>query len=97
MSDWQPIETAPKPESGRRKVIDVWCVTDDHASAEFYFGATMSGVKDRMMWQGRVTDVYWLHGAWRPVSGLILHALTVTPTHWQPLPDPPVVPEDQQP
>jgi len=88
-SGWQPIETAPKPESGRRKVIDVWCVTDDHEAAEFYFGNTMSGVKDRMLWQGRVSEVYWRDGAWRPVSGLRRHALTVTPTHWMPLPAPP--------
>jgi hypothetical protein len=87
---WQPIETAPRSE-GRRKVIDVWCVTDDHESAKFYFGASMSGVKDQMLWQGRVTDVYWRDGAWRPVCGLQLHALTVTPTHWRALPDPPEV------
>lgn len=86
---WQPIETAPKPESGRRKVIDVWCVTDDHDAAKFYFGNTMSGVKDRMLWQGRVSEVYWLDGAWRPATGLRMHHLTVTPTHWMPLPRPP--------
>ena len=86
---WQPMESAPRPESGRRKVIDVWCVTDDHESAKFYFGNTMSGVKDRMMWQGRVCEVYWLDGAWRPATGLRLHGLTVTPIAWMPLPDAP--------
>lgn len=89
MTDWQPIETAPRPSRGRRKVIDVWCVTDDHESAKFYFGNTMCGVKDRMMWQGRVNEVYWLDGAWRPATGLRMHGLTVTPTHWMPLPLPP--------
>lgn len=89
MSEWQPIETAPRPEHGRRKVIDVWCVTDDHEAAQFYFGATMRGVKGQMLWQGRVCDVRWLEGAWRPVNGLTRHALTVTPTHWKPLPDAP--------
>lgn len=92
---WQPISTAPKPERGRRKVIDVWCVTDDRASAEFYFGATMAGVKDRMMWQGRVSEVYWRDGAWRPANGLRLHGLTVTPTHWMDLPLLPA-PEDSR-
>jgi hypothetical protein len=90
---WQPIATAPKPPSGRRKVVDVWCVTDDHEAAKFYFGNTMSGVKDRMMWQGRVCEVYWLDGAWRPATGLRLHGLTVTPTHWMPLPAPPTTEE----
>ena len=89
MSDWQPISTAPRHENGRRRVIDVWAVTDDHASAEFYFGQTMCGVKDEPLWQGRVCEVYWRDGAWRPVSGLQRHALTVTPTHWMSLPDPP--------
>ena len=88
-SGWQPMETAPRPERGRRKVIDVWCVTDDHESAKFYFGNTMSGVKDQMLWQGRVSEVYWLDGAWRPATGLRMHGLTVTPTHWMPLPEPP--------
>jgi deoxycytidylate deaminase len=88
-SPWQPMETAPRAESGRRKVIDVWCVTDDHESAKFYFGATMSGVKDQMLWQGRVSEVYWLDGAWRPATGLRMHGLTVTPVAWMPLPDPP--------
>ena len=87
---WQPIETAPKPERGRRKVIDVWCVTDDHEAAQFYFGRTLCGVKDEMRWQGRVCEVYWLDGAWRPATGLRLHGLTVTPTHWMPLPNPPI-------
>ena len=98
MSEWQPIETAPKPARGRRRhVIDVWCVTDDHESAQFYFGATMSGVKDLVMWQGRVSEVYWLEGAWRPVGGLVRHGLTVTPTHWMPLPDPPVAQTEPKP
>lgn len=89
MSEWQPIETAPRPTRGRRKVIDVWAVTDDHESAKFYFGNTMCGVKDQMLWQGRVCEVYWLDGAWRPATGLRMHGLTVTPTHWMPLPDAP--------
>jgi len=87
---WQPIETAPRPTRGRRKVIDVWCVTDDLASAKFYFMNTCRGVKDQMMWQGRVCEVYWLDGAWRPATGLRMHGLTVTPTHWMPLPESPL-------
>jgi hypothetical protein len=90
---WQDIATAPRP-SGRRKVIDVWCYTDDHEAAKFYFGASMCGVKDRTMWQGRVCDVYWRDGAWRPVGGIQHHSLTVTPTHWIDLPAPPSVAVD---
>jgi hypothetical protein len=89
MSEWQPIETAPRHEEGRKAIIDVWAVTDDLESARFYFGASMCGVKDEHMWQGRVCGVYWRNGAWRPISGLQMHALTVTPTHWMPLPEPP--------
>jgi hypothetical protein len=93
--DWHPIATAPRPSHGRKKYVDLWCVTDDHESAKFYFGATMCGVKDQMLWQGRVTDVYWLDGAWRPGTGLRMHGLTVTPTHWMPLPAPPHQETDQ--
>ncbi len=89
MSEWQPMETAPRPSRGRKKVIDVWAVTDDPAAAAFYFGNTRSGVKDQMLWQGRVAEVYWLDGAWRPATGIRMHALTVTPIAWMPLPAPP--------
>lgn len=89
MSHWQPIETAPKPERGRKVIIDVWAVTDDYESARFYFGNTCCGVKDEMQWQGRVSEVYWFKGAWRPATGLMMHGLMVTPTHWMPLPEPP--------
>jgi hypothetical protein len=89
MSDWQPIETAPKRK--RSAVIDVWAVIDDPGAARFYFGATCCGVPDKGLWQGRVTGVHWLDGAWRPHEGLArLHPLEVTVTHWMPLPDPPV-------
>lgn len=90
LEGWRDIATAPKPERGRRVVVDLWCVADDVESAKFYFGSTCSGVKDQMLWQGRVSDVYWFDGAWRPATGLRMHGLTVTPTHWKPLPSPPV-------
>jgi hypothetical protein len=91
VTEWQPIETAPKPTHGRRQVIDVWAVTDDQEAALFYFGTTYCAVEDRMLWQGRVSEVYWCDGAWRPACGLRRHGLTVTPTHWMPLPEPPQV------
>ena len=84
---WQPIESAPKTKRG--VVVDLWCVTDDHESARFYFMQTMCGVRDEMKWQGRVSECVWRDGAWRPASGLSRHRLEVTPTHWMPLPPPP--------
>jgi hypothetical protein len=77
MADWQPIESAPK---GRHDVLDLWCVGDCE-DIKFYCPVSY-GVKDQMLWQGRVTNVQWVNGAWRPKSGLLLHPLTVTPTHW---------------
>jgi hypothetical protein len=87
MSEWQPMETAPRPEHGRRKVVDLWCV-GDRESIEFYC-PEFCGVKDEKLWQGRVNNCYWLDGAWRPQAGLRLHGLTVTPIAWMPLPSAP--------
>lgn len=88
MSDWQPIETAPKRH---HSVLDLWCVGlhDDIAfyCADYCAAGTMEGSEH--LYQGRVAAVWWRDGAWRPKSKLRLHALTVTPTHWMPLPDPP--------
>lgn len=67
MSEWQPIETAPKDESGP----SIW------------LGDT-----------GGMLPCYWRHGEWfhtyadtpiRFIEGF-------TPTHWMPIPKPPVTP-----
>lgn len=86
---WRPIETAPK---GRHDVIDLWCV-GIHDDIAFYcpdFCAVgRQDAEGNHLYQGRVSRVQWRLGAWRPKSNLLLHAITVTPTHWSPLPEPP--------
>ena len=81
---WQPIETASKDE---RDIVDVWCM-GERIDIEFYC-SVYSGVRGLTLWQGRVTNVHWKDGAWRQKSGLRLHKLEVTPTHWMPIPDAP--------
>ena len=81
---WQPIATAPK---GRHDLLDLWCVGDREDIA--FYCPDFCGVADQMLWQGRVTNIHWHDGAWRPLHGLRLHPLTVTPTHWMPLPPAP--------
>jgi hypothetical protein len=88
MSEWQPIETCPK---GQHKVVDLWCV-GQHDDIAFYcsdYCATGSYVNGYHEYQGRITNVYWRRDAWRPKSKLLLHSITVTPTHWMPVPPPP--------
>ena len=94
MSDWQPIATAPK---GHHAVLDLWCV-GDHDSIAFYCpnycatGRYIDGVHE---YQGRVTNVWWRRDAWRPKAGLMLAPLSVTPTHWMRVPEPPSTVADE--
>ena len=86
---WEPMATAPK---GHHDVIDLWCIglSDDIAFYCADFCAVGRTDRDgNHLYQGRVPAVWWRDGAWRPKSNLRLHALTVTPTHWRWLPDPP--------
>lgn len=70
MSDWKPIETAPK----NGNLIDVWVggerVTDVHWRKSFYGQGWHCVDEDRS-----VRMVEHIHG---------------TPTHWMPLPEPPI-------
>jgi hypothetical protein len=85
---WQAIESAPKRH---HDVIDLWCV-GEHDDIAFYcanYCATGRYINGYHEYQGRVPNVWWRDGAWRPKSKLRLHAITVAPTHWMPLPEPP--------
>lgn len=86
MSTWQPIHTAPMDGT----VVDLWCRRSHMPPEEFE----------------RATDVYWdkWHKCWRTKgnehyvewrfrdSGYGSHHLI--PTHWMPIPEPPVFRED---
>jgi hypothetical protein len=85
---WHAIESAPKRH---HDVIDLWCV-GEHDDIAFYcanYCATGRYINGYHEYQGRVPNVWWRDGAWRPKSKLRLHAITVAPTHWMPLPEPP--------
>lgn len=78
MTDWQPIETAPKDGTA------IWLWYD--GAACIGYGEPASILEPETVWilktgfrrhEGRVDDVY----------GCYAHH--VHPTHWMPLPDPP--------
>lgn len=81
MSEWQPIETAPK--DGTR--IDLWVVPDP------------SYPKFRTFEADRWTNTKWLkprcflRGGWSSLlhGGSLLLPKTMMATHWMPPPEPP--------
>lgn len=75
MNEWQPIETAPKDGS----LVDVWLGNAEVDEVEFYCDR---GTR-------RATGWHYRNGKFRPHMGLGLPVVTVTPTHWMPLPAPP--------
>jgi hypothetical protein len=72
-SGWQPIETAPTDGT----IIDVWLGDASPADLAFYCA------QDK-----RSADWRWMDGKFRPVGGLG-GPVSVVPTHWMPLPEPP--------
>lgn len=76
MSEWQPIETAPKDGT----IIDVWLGDADESDQAFYCS---EGSRRSPNWT-------WRHGKFRPLGGLnVTMPVFVRPTHWMPLPEPP--------
>lgn len=84
MSDWQPIETAPK--DGTR--ILAWI-----ASADWDVGEDVSS--PRWTRDPFIAAVEYLNNEWWPVESFHTGA-TCVPTHWQSLPGPPVRIESQK-
>ena len=85
MSEWQPIDTAPRDGT----VIDVWLNHETLADIEFYcqMPPTRSGGKG--CFGGRSTGWMWLNGKFRPYLRGLQATVFVQPTHWMPLPEPP--------
>ena len=101
MSEWQPIETAPKDGTP----ILGWCV---HSADPYYldgvnrltiYGGHTEGLghvidgPNIIQWGGSFDDSTWDEpGSWMPDwwfqygSGF---EVTANPTHWMPLPEPP--------
>ena len=89
MSDWQPIETAPKDGT----VIDLWIVGSDD-NVDFY-SSTARKVRNKPFRVGRATCFRWEQRggnppAWYPIAGLGYPlSPEVDPTHWMPIPEGP--------
>jgi hypothetical protein len=72
---WQPIESAPFDGT----IIDVWLGDADDDEVSFY---CTPGTRRSCGWR-------WHQWKFRPVTGLGVPVVTVRPTHWMPLPEPP--------
>lgn len=76
LTDWQPIETAPKG-----KAVILWAVT--HINEDGAIGNWKMGT-GFVRWDGDANtpaDIWW-EGYW-------LASYDILPTHWMPLPEPP--------
>ena len=89
MSEWQPIETAPKDGTP----VDLWLVADDSEDVEFYSPTASKS-------SGRSADWRWDHRPpnnpnWYPLGGLSYPLEPgINPTHWMHLPEPPEADHD---
>lgn len=74
MTEWQPIETAPKDGSC---IILGWCGGYDSCPG---------------FWMGNPKENYWEKVGWYDEAdrGAVLTAKPMEPTHWMPLPPPPL-------
>ena len=85
MSEWQPIETAPKDGT------EVWAYRADSGVFVAMFGAMdifpMSDAEIEAMDEGS----FWQEDWWAyAFDGVFRLEDDLAPTHWHPLPDPPV-------
>lgn len=77
---WQPIETAPRDGT----IIDVWLGGEaEESEIEFY---CTPGTRRSTGWK-------WKDEKFRPDTGLTALTTFVVPTHWMPIPAPPVLSE----
>jgi len=77
MTEWQPIETAPRDGT----VFDVWLGDADASDVDFY---CTPGTRRSPGW-------HWFNDKFRPKVNSLQIPTFVTPTHWTPLPEPPVI------
>lgn len=73
MSEWQPIDTAPK--SPMQELLLLWNGSD------YLIGFWVTG-------RGSVKFEGWTTG-WETSGGYDIGYNPISPTHWAPLPDPP--------
>lgn len=80
MSEWQPIDTAPKDGT----VVDVWSDGQRYADARFDVPGDPDCEPD-----GSVAPT-WVHLDWHTTYDVWEYfEIVPQPTHWMPLPEPP--------
>ena len=84
MSEWEPIETAPKDGT----IIDLW-IKGKISDIEFYCADKPIYINDGW-YGGRSTNWWWFRDKFRPYMGLNKQApVFIEPLYWMPVPDPP--------
>lgn len=101
MSEWQPIETAPKDGT----VVDLWirtsCPQSDHTMVDFY-DPNATKVKGQSLRHGRAVSFHWRHfppnsPSWYSKGGFGYPlSPEVEPVAWAPIPSPPVIAKVQK-
>ena len=73
MTEWMPIESAPKAARGDRPIHLLGFAADPHGGDYHYYGVIQWAYGDTDM--NSVDGWFW--------------SFAIRPTHWQPLPPPP--------
>jgi hypothetical protein len=85
VSEWQPIETAPRDGT----IIDVW-LQESLSDIRFYCSSEPKYLSDDK-YGGRSAGWFWKDGKFRPYLPGLNMPVFVMPTHWMKLPEPPDV------
>ena len=84
MGEWQDISTAPRDGT----IIDVW-LQESMSDIRFYCSSEPLRIRDSI-YGGRAAGWFWKDGKFRPYLKCLNMTTFVEPTHWMPLPEPPM-------
>lgn len=87
MSEWQPIETAPKSQADGREVDGVYLLGFTRTEIDEADGVSPEACIDVIWWEPLLPNKAGTRGRW--TANRFGEAMEVEATHWMPLPAPP--------